>query len=207
MPSWPRSRSTWTQIGWPRARTRRCPARGSSSSCSRSSSRPRSIARRRARAELDRGDPFASVATDNGSDNEIIGSHSLISKDTKESTPFFDDARVLACVASQTVLHLLLDEVSAPGDDRLDWLRILRHLIRFPPASQEWERQALALYARSASEPKAVPTFADIRDLAGLRKWRISLAKAESLLDGRRTAALRQKYVDLERDRSHYRYP
>lgn len=158
-------------------------------------------------AELDRGDPFASVATDNGSDNEIIGSHSLISKDTKESTPFFDDARVLACVASQAVLHLLLDEVSAPGDDRLDWLRILRYFIRFPPVSQEWERQALALYAGSTSDPKTVPKFADIRVLAGLKKWRVPLAKVESLLHGRRTAALRQKYVDLERERSHYRYP
>ena len=42
-------------------------------------------------------------ATNNGSFNEIIGSHSLMSKDTEDSFPFFDDANVLARYRHQYV--------------------------------------------------------------------------------------------------------
>lgn len=56
-------------------------------------------------ASRDREDPFASVETDNGSDNEVIGSHSLMSKDTVHSWPFFHDARALGAVASMATFQ------------------------------------------------------------------------------------------------------
>jgi hypothetical protein len=128
-------------------------------------------------------------ATDNGAFQEIVGSHSLMSKDTTESTPFFDDARVLATVASNSVLTILLEQVGAPRvDRRLDWEAVLRRLIRFPPENNGWERRALALFAQrqqaerqraaaggaQAGQPTAaaaepvLPTIADIPELAGL---------------------------------------
>ena len=144
----------------------------------------------------DRDDPFSSVATDNGSDNEIVGSHSLMSKDTKESSPFFDDARVLGAVASLSTFQLMLEEVSAPGQDRLNWQKILRHFIRFPLASGGWERQALALAGGGGT---AIPAFADIPEFAELKKARIPLTEAKRWWTGERTAKLRQMYVDLEK--------
>ena len=51
-------------------------------------------------------------ATDNEAFQEIVGSHSLMSKDTVDSSPFFNDAKVMASMASQSILHILLDEVS-----------------------------------------------------------------------------------------------
>ncbi len=157
-------------------------------------------------AERDREDPFASVATDNGSDNEVIGSHSLMSKDTVDSGPFFDDARVLGAVASAATFQIMLEEVSsAPGADRLNWAAILRHFIRFPRASGGWERQALALFARPGST--AIPRFADISEFADLRKLRMPAKAAQAVMTRKRTEELRQKYVDLEKKLTGYRYP
>lgn len=153
----------------------------------------------------DREDPFSSRATDNGSDNEIIGSHSLMSKDTKGSSPFFDDARVMASVASQSVLHIMLEEVSSPGADRLDWQAILRHFIRFPKTTGGWERRAMALFADSGRQ--TLPKFADLPELAELKKARIPVSEAEKWWTGERVKKLRQRYVDLERKLARYRYP
>jgi hypothetical protein len=154
--------------------------------------------------ERDAEDPFASVATDNGSDNEVIGSHSLMSKDTVHSGPFFDDARVLGAVASAATFQIMLEEVSAPGTDRLNWTSILRHFIRFPRASGGWERQALSLF--TGPDPK-IPQFADIPEFANLRKSRLPLTAARALMTRKRTEELRQKYVDLEKKLTGYRYP
>jgi hypothetical protein len=153
----------------------------------------------------DRDDPYSSIATDNGSDNEIIGSHSLMSKDTKESSPFFDDARVLGAVASLSTFQIMLEEVSAPGQDRLNWQKILRYFIRFPPSSGGWERQALAQFAGGGRG--ATPTFADLPDFGELKKARIPLSEAERWWTGERTKKLQQMYVDLEKALTQYRYP
>lgn len=153
---------------------------------------------------LNRGDPFTSVATDNGSDNETIGCHSLMSKDTKESSPFFDDARVISSVASQSVLHLMLRQISSPATDRLDWQKILRYFIRFPLASGGWERQAMAHFLKNG---RKIPAFADLPELAELSKARLTAEQAAPWQTGKRAADLRQMYVDLERKLSRYRYP
>ena len=160
------------------------------------------IAERRSES-LDQQDPFSNIATDNGSDNEVIGSHSLMSKDTKASTPFFDDARVLGSVGSLTVFQLLLSEVAAPGADRLHWQKILRYLIRFPVPSGGWERQAIGLFRQS----NAIPRFADLPDLATLNAARIPENEAVRWRTGERAKALRQMYVDLEKKVARYRFP
>ena len=150
-------------------------------------------------------DPFSSVATDNGSDNEVIGSHSLMSKDTVESGPFFDDARVLGAVASQSVFHIMLDELSAPGTDRLNWTMILRHIIRFPKERGGWERQVIGQFVNGGRT--TIPPFADVPEFAELKKARIPISAAQPLWKGERTDKLRQKYVDLEKTLTGYRYP
>ena len=156
-------------------------------------------------ADRDREDPFSSVATDNGSDNEVIGSHSLMSKDTVHSGPFFDDARVLGAVASLSVFQIMLDEVSAPGADRLNWTTILRHFIRFPRDRGGWERQVIAQFVGGGRT--AIPAFADVPEFSELKKARMPITAARQLWTGKRTEELRQEYVDLERTLTGYRYP
>jgi hypothetical protein len=144
-------------------------------------------------------------ASDNGSFNEIVGSHSLMSKDTLDSFPFFDDARVLASVASQSVFHILLEEVGAPaGDTGLNWPKILQHFIRFPVAAEGWERQAMVLFRDNGWR---IPKFADLPELARLKSARLSSADLQALRNGKKAVELEEEYVKLERKVSHYRYP
>jgi hypothetical protein len=114
---------------------------------------------------------------------------------------------VLASVASQSVLHLLLEEVSAPGADRLNWQKILRYFIRYPLTSEGWERHSLALFRDNKSNPPAIPKHADLPELAGLKSQRMPVEEAEKLWTEKRVKDLRQKYVDLEKQLSRYRYP
>jgi hypothetical protein len=144
-------------------------------------------------------------ATDNGSFNEIIGSHSLMSKDTLTSTPFFDDANVLASLASQSVFHIMLEEVSAPATDRLNWQKILQFFIRYPEASVGWERRALAFF-KNPNGGK-MPKFEDLPELAQLKSARLPAAAATQLINGKKASDLEARYVKLEKDLSHYRYP
>ncbi|TDD22918.1 hypothetical protein E1218_18560 [Kribbella turkmenica] len=98
-----------------------------------------------ATAVLDEKGEIFGQAADNGAFAEVVGSHSLMSKDTPTSEPFFEDARTLATVASSIVVALLLHQVAVPAGDRpLGWDQILRRLIRYPPPSAGWERRALA---------------------------------------------------------------
>lgn len=143
--------------------------------------------------------------SDNGSFNEIIGSHSLMSKDTLTSTPFFDDANVLASLASQSVFHIMLEEVSAPGTERLHWQKILRNLIRYPESTVGWERRALALFKNNSG--KQIPKFADVPELANLKSARLPAAVVNQLINGKQAAQLEGRYVELEKQLSKYRYP
>ena len=144
-------------------------------------------------------------ATNNGSFNEIIGSHSLMSKDTDDdSFPFFDDARVLASVASQAVLHLMLEEIGTPGNGTgLHWQKILQFLIRFPVSGDSWERRAVAFFR----DKDQVPKFADLPELAQLKTARLTAAQLETLLAGKKAEELEGLYIKLEKDVSDYRYP
>lgn len=143
--------------------------------------------------------------SDNGAFNEIVGSHSLMSKDTLTSVPFFDDARVLGSVASSSVFTILLQQVSAPQPDRrLAWERVLHHLVRFPPRSGGWERRALAMFA----ERQQIPTYDDLPELArlvaGSMTPRTSPQPAGGPAQSKREA-LEERYHRLEGEVAHYR--
>lgn len=146
-------------------------------------------------------------ASDNGSFSEIVGSHSLMSKDTRASSPFFDDAKVLASVASSTVFHMLLDAVSAPPPDGgPDWQKILWHLIRFPPQRDAWERAAITAYRRSRNQ--RIPRYLELPELVALgRSARLPAADKERWRKGTKAAELEEEYIKLEREVSKYRYP
>jgi hypothetical protein len=145
-------------------------------------------------------------ATDNGAFTEIVGSHSLMSKDTLASSPFFDDAKVLASVASQSVFHIMLDAVSMPADDRaLYWPKILQHFIRYPVESGGWERRAMMFFRENSGK---IPTFADLPELARLaQSARVPAANLEPWRTGTKAIKLEDEYIKLERKVSHYRYP
>jgi hypothetical protein len=144
-------------------------------------------------------------ASDNGAFNEIVGSHSLMSKDTLTSVPFFEDARVLASVASSSVFTILLQLVAAPVTDRrLAWEEVLHHLIRFPPSNGGWERRALAMFG----EKQQIPSFSDLPELARLVEQ--SMRPAALPVDKPRQSKreeLEERYLRLENELSEYRYP
>lgn len=143
-------------------------------------------------------------ASDNGSFNEIIGSHSLMSKDTLESSPFFDDAKVLASVASQCVFRIMLEEVSAPvPGDGLFWQKILHRLIRYPTASGGWEREAMAQFRPR----KIIPKYDDLPELVQLRTARLSTVNLQLWRSGKKATELEAEYIKKEKEVSKYRYP
>lgn len=144
------------------------------------------------------------TASDNGSSGEIVGSHSLMSKDTVASTPFFDYAKVLASVASSSVLTILLEQASAPAADRqLVWTEVLHHFIRFPPTKGGWERRAMSYFQRNGGK---IPTYADLPELARL----VSSARRPPPPPPTRTQSkreeLEERYLRLEGELSQYRY-
>ncbi|MFK4084814.1 hypothetical protein ACI2LF_11930 [Kribbella sp. NPDC020789] len=156
-------------------------------------------------AELDQNaDSVFAPDSDNGAFSEIVGSHSLMSKDTLTSVPFFEDARVLASVASSTVFTILLEQVATPKPDRrLAWEEVLHHLIRFPPANGGWERRALAFYAPQ----QKIPTYADLPELARLAASAIHPTPQAAKPAQSKRADLEERYRRLEAQLSKYRYP
>lgn len=143
-------------------------------------------------------------ASDNGAFDEIVGSHSLMSKDTLTSVPFFDDARVLASVASSSVFTILLQQVGSPQPDRrIAWEQVLHHLIRFPPSQGGWERRALALFAQK----NAIPRFGDLPEFARLVASSMTPRGpvAGSTSSQSKRAALEERYNRLESEVADYR--
>lgn len=159
-----------------------------------------------ATARLNRQDSAVfGKASDNGSSGEIVGSHSLMSKDTLASTPLFEHARVLASVASSSVLTILLEQVSTPAADRtLVWTDVLHHFIRFPPARGGWERRAMAHFRQHNGK---IPSYADLPELA-----RLVASATRPSPPPPRTAAqrkreeLEERYRRLEVQLAQYRY-
>jgi hypothetical protein len=144
-------------------------------------------------------------ASDNGAFNEIIGSHSLMSKDTLASPPFFDEAKVLASLASSSVFHIMLEQVSAPVfDRRLPWKAILHHFIRYPVAAGGWERRAMDFFRKNGR----IPRYADLPELARLVESALRSPEARKpWRKGTKDDELKEEYVKLETKVSHYRYP
>jgi hypothetical protein len=144
-------------------------------------------------------------ASDNGAFNEIIGSHSLMSKDTLESPPFFNEAKVLASLASSSVFHIMLEQISAPATDRrLPWKAILHHLIRYPVAAGGWERRAMDFFRKNGR----IPRYADLPELARLVESALRSTEAlRSWRKGTKDDELKEEYIKLETKVSHYRYP
>ncbi len=155
-------------------------------------------------AELDKtADSIFALDSDNGAFNEIVGSHSLMSKDTLTSVPFFDDARVLASVASSAVFTIMLEQIATPKTDRrLAWEEVLHHLIRFPPSNGGWERRALALFAPE----QKIPRYAELPELAQLVARSVRPVPKKNPGQSKR-ADLEERYRRLESELSKYRYP
>jgi hypothetical protein len=146
--------------------------------------------------------------SDNTAFNEIIGSHSLMSKDTLTSAPFFSDAKVLASVASSAVFHILLEQVNRPASaGKLPWKTILHHFIRFPLVTDGWERRAIDFY-RDPKNNKRIPAFTDIPELARVAEAARRASDAKTPYQpGKKDTELKEMYTRLEKEVSRYRYP
>jgi hypothetical protein len=151
--------------------------------------------------QLDRStDTVLDERTDNGASSEIVGTHTLLSKDTPRSQPLYEDARALAKYASLAVATRMLTEVATNSDISagLDWAQILRTYLRFPSAGPNmWETQVLADYRQNGRDP----TYGDIADRPEFK--RLNLADADRRLsecgNGTARARLAKLYTDLER--------
>ncbi len=145
-------------------------------------------------------------ASDNGSFHEIIGSHSLMSKDTLISGPFFNDSKVLASVASSSVFHILLEQITGPKTERrLPWKIILQHFIRFPSKQGGWERRAMEFFKTNGEK---IPKYSDLPELAKLVESALaSKAALEPWKKGTKDDELKEMYIKLEMELSQYRYP
>lgn len=162
---------------------------------------------RRATERLDRtntgqaneGD-ISNEATDNGSSAEIIGTYTLLAKDTPKSQPLYEDAKVLAKFASLSLVTLMLTEVERSTDSTtgLDWLQILEQVVRFPHARPNmWEPQVLAFYRQAGIDP----AFNDIanRPTAQLIQLSDPNQRLNTLRNGTARVDLEKKYTDLEK--------
>lgn len=134
---------------------------------------------------------------------EVVGSHSLMSKDTPQSLPLFEETRTLASLASQTVLHLFLQEASSPATATgLDWLKVLQQLVRYPDDPGGWEAQALALFRQNGR----IPAFGDVPALARLREsLRAPREAVERRRAGKKATDLEAAYAALEKDVAKYK--
>ncbi|MDP9794679.1 hypothetical protein J2S43_003191 [Catenuloplanes nepalensis] len=159
----------------------------------------------RAAARLDQ-DPESVKGrlSDNTSFAEHVGSHSLMSKDTTTSAPFFQDTVVLASVASSCVMTVMLEQVSGPVTTgrRLVWEDLLHHLIRLPPENG-WERQSLTFHGAN----NRIPTLADLPELA--RVAAAARRPAPPVQPGKQSkrTQLELLYRRLETTLSGYRHP
>jgi len=157
----------------------------------------------------DAGQPEAGavldMSTDNRASGELIGTHTLMSKDATKNQPLHEDAVVLARYASLAVVHLMLTSVNGSGGETVgqDWDRILRHLVRYPRASAAmWETQALNHYRRQNLHPGFAdlpgrPHFPQIR--AADPDGRLRLRRA-----GTQQITLEKMYTDLEERADEY---
>ncbi|MDQ0000110.1 MULTISPECIES: hypothetical protein [Pseudarthrobacter] len=151
-----------------------------------------------------RRDSVHGQESDNGAFNEIVGSHSLMSKDTLTSVPFFNDARVLASVASSSVFTIMLQQAGARvAGRRLAWDEVLHHLIRFPPSNGGWERRALAIFG----EKQQIPTFSDLPEFTRLVGQSVRTAAPVGKPRHSKREELEERYLRLEAEVSKYRYP
>ena len=87
-------------------------------------------------------------ASTNGCSIEAVGTHSLMSKDSRDKEPMRPEAVAFAKHASASVAKLLLDRVysATPLSEGLDWDTLLRFYVRGAPTaplSGPWETELL----------------------------------------------------------------
>lgn len=154
-------------------------------------------------------DSVFNQTSDNSAFNEIVGSHSLMSKDTLESPPFFNEAKVFASLASSSVFHIMLEQLSGPKQGkRLPWKAVLHYFIRFPSAHGGWERRAMAFYNDPENKEKKLPSYQDFPEIANLVENALQSKEAEiPWKKGKKDDEMKERYIELEAKLSRYRYP
>ncbi len=161
-------------------------------------------------AELNKDkDSVFNQASDNSAFNEIVGSHSLMSKDTLQSPPFFEEAKVFASLASSSIFHIMLDQLSSPTPGRrLPWKAVLHYFIRYPVANNGWERKAMAFYNRTENKEKIPTHYSDLPEIASMVAAALRSKEAEfPWSKGEKDNEMQNRYIELEAKLSKYRYP
>lgn len=107
------------------------------------------------------------LASDNGASAERVGTHTLLSKDSRSKEPFRPEAVMLAKHASMAVAYHLAERLNRTRDRNLgvDWDTVLRHYLRFPSAgTATWEESIFTTAA--AGSPARQPPWDSVPDRA-----------------------------------------
>ena len=138
--------------------------------------------------------------SDNGAIAEIIGTHSLLSKDTPKSQPLYEDANSLAKYASLSIASIMLKEINNAGlAKEVDWTKILQNYLRFPLANATmWETLALNYYRMKGNDP-GIGDIKDIHDLID-SKFRIDKSQLNAIRTGKTKEDLEAAYKSLEKN-------
>jgi len=141
----------------------------------------------------------------NDSVNEIIGSHSLMSKDTLKSPPFFDDAKVIASVASSSVFRMMLQVIGTPvAGRRMPWKAVLHYFIRYPVNDGGWERRAIDFFKKN----NRIPKYEELPELDRFATSAFASPEAQQpFVKPTKDEELKERYTKLELELSQYRYP
>jgi hypothetical protein len=148
------------------------------------------------------------VRTDNGASAETVGSHTLMAKDSEAKQPLRGDAVTLATYAASFVADLMATTVGG-GRRNVDWLKVLRHLIRYPSrsgggwhaevlerASFEWQGPPLPV-SPPAPDPPLLRRIGTLTDRPRITYVSPDVAAARRQ-DGARVE-LEKAYRELER--------
>ncbi len=140
-------------------------------------------------------------ATTNGASEEMIGTHSLMAKDSDKKEPLREEAMALAKFASAAIAIILVRRIQndSDPDHGLDWDTIVRHFVRFPPdRADSWEEEVLAALSGGGN----LPTLDTIQDKPNYRMLTVSDkdGKLRERRDGDKTSVLEARYHQREYD-------
>lgn len=140
-------------------------------------------------------------ATDNGCSEEVIGTHSLMSKDSTSKEPLRPEAVALAKHASAGIATTLLNRVhsTTPVTEGVDWDTLVRFFLRGPATrSGTWETELWSrLRSSSGFQQPPVASLADQPNFSRLSPT-FGAAKLAARRAGRTQAELEAYYRRFE---------
>ncbi|MFE4140463.1 hypothetical protein ACFX4I_01150 [Peribacillus sp. YIM B13472] len=145
-----------------------------------------------------RSDSVKNEATSNRAFSEMIGTHTLLAKDTNTEGPCREEALALAKFASSAVACKLYTRIVKNSDDKtcIDWEFVLRHYLRFPNSSpNSWESTVLTALRNGTP----IPTYDEVADKDKFNMLSDKDPRLKQQLQRNTRHNLEQRYTKLEK--------